>query len=201
MITPDKLRAFAPGCDFATLAPALDAAAAEFAIDTPKRLAHWLGQLHHESAGLTRLVENLNYSAERLVQVWPSRFPNLIAAQPYARSPEKLAERTYGGRLGNTTAGDGFRFRGRGLIQTTGRANYAAAARATGLDLLNDPDLLMKPAGAARAAGVFWRDHRLNALADADKVEAITRAINGGLLGLDDRKAQVARAKTIWGAS
>lgn len=201
MITPDKLRAFAPGCDFATLAPALDAAAAEFAIDTPKRLAHWLGQLHHESAGLTRLVENLNYSAERLVQVWPSRFPNLIAAQPYARNPEKLAERTYGGRLGNTTAGDGFRFRGRGFVQTTGRANYAAAARATGLDLLNDPDLLMKPAGAARAAGVFWRDHGLNALADADKVEAITRAINGGLLGLDDRKAQVARAKTIWGAS
>lgn len=197
LITAAQLAAFAPKA-LPGLAEALDAAAVEFGIATPKRLAHWLGQLHHESAGLTRLEENLRYSAARLTQVWPSRFPYLDAAKPFAMNPEALANKAYGGRMGNTQPGDGFKFRGRGLMQTTGRANYAAAAAATGLDLLRDPDLLKTPSGAARSAAVFWRDHGLSALADRDDVAGITRAINGGLIGLEERKAQVARAKAIW---
>ena len=197
LVSAAQLAAFAPRADPA-LAPALDAAASEFGIATPPRLAAWMGQLHHESGGFTRLEENLRYSAQRLTQVWPSRFPSIAAATPFAMNPEALANKVYGGRMGNTQPGDGWRFRGRGLMQTTGRANYAAAATATGLDLLRNPDLLKTPAGAARSAAVFWSDHGLSALADRDDVAGITRVINGGQIGLDDRKAQVARAKTIW---
>ena len=197
LVTAARLKAFAPRSDPA-LAPALEAARLEFGIDTPARLAQFLGQIHHESGGLTRLEEGLSYSAVRLTEVWPGRFPNLAAAEPFARNPEALANHVYGGRLGNTQPGDGWRFRGRGLIQTTGRENYGKAATATGLDLLTNPDLLKTPVGAARAACAYWRDHHLNALADVGAVAAITKAINGGLIGLSERVAQVARAEAIW---
>lgn len=199
LLTADQLAALSPSCDAEILAPALSAAAAEFEINTARRLAGWLGQLYVESQAFTHFVENLNYSAARLCQVWPGRFPNLIAADPFEHNPEKLAQRTYGGRMGNTQPGDGFRFRGRGLLMITGRDNYAHYGALLGLPLIEDPDLAGEPVIAPRIAAAFWHAHGLNDLADADDLEGITRAINGGLTGLADRKAAVARAKTIVG--
>lgn len=198
LITPAQLAALSPNCDAEVLAPALSGAADERDIDTPNRLAHWLGQLYTESAGFTRMVENLSYSAERLCQVWPKRFPTLKAAQPYARNPQALAEKAYGGRLGNHP-GEGFLYRGRGLTQITGRDNYDRFGEMLGLDLVDHPQLAAEPVNAARIAAAYWSTHGLNALADADDIEGITRSINGGLTGLADRKAAVAKAKRIFG--
>lgn len=197
MITAEQLRRFAPKCDAEAMAPSLSDAADRFAI-TGNRLPNWLAQLHHESGGFTRMVENLNYSAKRLMQVWPRRFPTLQAAQPFAVNAAALAEKVYGGRLGNVQPGDGAKFIGRGLTQLTGRANYSAAAQALDLPLLDDPDLAATPAVAALIAGWFWDSRGLNALADRDDIEGITRKINGGTIGLAERKALVAKAKTIW---
>jgi putative chitinase len=198
LISPAQLAALAPNADAEVLAPALSSAAEERQIDTARRLAHWLGQLSVESGGFTRMVENLSYSAERLCQVWPGRFPTLAAAQPYARNPQGLAERAYGGRLGNHP-GEGFLYRGRGLTQITGRDNYARFGQMIGVDLLAHPDKAAEPLNAARLAAAYWWAHGLNTLADADDIEAITRAINGGLTGLSDRKTAVAKAKRIFG--
>jgi len=187
MITVDQLRRFAPKCDAEALAPALSDAAARFDITSPLRVAHFMGQLHHESGGFTRMVENLNYSAKRLVQVWPKRFPTLAAAQPFALNAAALGEKVYAGRLGNIHPGDGGKFIGRGLIQLTGRSNYSAAVIALGLPLLEDPGLAATPVAAALIAGWFWDSRGLNALADQDDIEGITRKINGGIVGLPER--------------
>lgn len=196
-ITPARLALFAPACDAAALAPALQAAAQRYDIATLERAAHWLGQLHHESGGLTRLIETLNYSASRLCEVWPQRFPTLEAAAPFARNPAALAQKTYGGRLGNLRPGDGLRYCGRGLIQLTGRDNYQAFGQALGLDLVGHPELAALPANAALIAAAFWDSRGLNALADRGDLAAISRAINGGATGLDDRALQVQRARRI----
>jgi putative chitinase len=198
LISPSRLRVFAPNCDAAKWAPALAAAASAFQINTPRRVSHWLGQLHHESAGFTRLVENLNYSAIRLTQVWPGRFPTVEAAAPYARNPEALANKTYGGRMGNTQPGDGWKHRGRGPIQITGADNYREYGELLGIDLLGNPDLAAEPETGARIAGAYWHLRNLNALADKDDLTAITRKINGGTAGLVDRRLQVDRAKSIF---
>jgi putative chitinase len=198
IITPARVRVFAPKCDAEVWAPALRSACVQFRILTPKRISHLLGQLHHESAGFTRVEENLSYRASRLCQVWPGRFPTLSDAEPYARNPEALAEKCYGGRMGNANPGDGYRYRGRGLIQLTGRANYARMGELLGLDLEDNPDLAAEPVNAARIAGAFWSSRKLNEKADRDDVTGITRAINGGAVGLVDRKLQVERAKGIF---
>ena len=199
-ITAERLTDFV-GCPNAgPVAAAMDAAAQRFDISTPLRVAHFMSQTAYESQDFTRTVENLNYSAERLCVVWPSRFPNVSAAAAFAHNPEALANRVYANRLGNTQPGDGFQFRGRGYLQITGRANYAATASGTGLPLLEDPDLLAQPTGAALSAGLFWSDHGLNAMADRDDIEAITRRVNGGLTGLSGRQALLTRAKAIWPA-
>jgi putative chitinase len=180
----------------------VDKAAPEFArqcpaadIATPLRLAHFLAQLAHESAGFTRLEENLNYSSVRLTKVWPSRFPTLAKAQPYALKPEKLGNFVYGGRLGNVDAGDGYKYRGRGFIMLTGRYNYRTMGLKLKHNLEEEPELMLVPAIAVAASITFWNDRGLNHLADADDVAAVTRKINGGLVGLAERKADLARAK------
>lgn len=200
MISAAQLHQLAPNCDSAALAPCLDEAAGKFGIDTPLRVAHWLAQASHESAGFTRTVENLNYSAERLHAVWPGRFPSIDAATPFAHAAEKLANKVYGGRLGNDQSGDGWKFRGRGFYQLTGRENYARAATALSMPLLDNPDLLVASAGAAASAAWFWASRGLNEFADADDVASITRRINGGLVGLSERQALAAKAKAIWAA-
>jgi putative chitinase len=130
------------------------------------------------------------------------RFPDLYAAAPFAGNPRALAEKVYGGRadLGNNEVGDGWRFRGRGYIQTTGRANYGLTGAGLGLDLMTDPDQLSHPAIAARAAGFFWEHHDLGPLARAGDISGVTRKINGGQIGLADRQAAFMRARSILGA-
>lgn len=197
-MTPEALAA-AIGCPQAlavTYAGPITDAMAEFGIDTPRRQAMFLAQVAHESGGLARVVENLNYSAEGLMRTWPQRFPTIESTDTFARSPERIASYVYADRLGNgpASSGDGWRFRGRGLIQVTGRANYDAAGVALGLDLIAAPDLLMMPIPAARSAGWFWDARDLNGPADALDIVTATRRINGGLNGLDDRKARYLRA-------
>jgi predicted chitinase len=169
----------------------------------PLRICHFLAQALTETGALTTLVESLNYSASRLTEVWPSRFPTLAAAQPYAHDEEKLGNAVYGGRMGNANPGDGFLFRGRGLLQITGRSAYTHIGQRLGFDLVGNPDQAFDPAhcleiAAAEWAASGWGGKSCNELADDDNVLGVTRAINGGLIGIEDRKAWLAKAKAIW---
>lgn len=156
-------------------------------------LALLLGQALVETGLLTQLEENLNYSAARLVAVWPSHFPTLGAADVYAHQPERLANLVYGGRLGDTQPGDGWRFRGRGVLQLTGRADYEAIGRELGMALADDPDQLAEPGPALSAALGYWR-LRVSPTA-LGSVASVTRCVNGGLIGLAARQALTARAQ------
>jgi putative chitinase len=171
----------------------------KYDLDTPKRQAAFIGQCAVESANFTRLQENLNYSAQRLTQVWPSRFPNISMAEPYANNPEKLADFVYAGRMGNLQDGDGWKFHGRGLIQLTGRENYANCGSGIGVDLIDNPDLLLTPKYAVLSAGWFFNKKGLNALADTQEYGAMTKRINGGLTGLDERIAKITKALQVLG--
>lgn len=172
----------------------LVAAMGRFGIKTDLQQAHFLAQIGHESGGFTRLVENLNYGSLGLLKTWPSRFDEESAAR-MARKPELIANHVYGGRLGNTEPGDGWRYRGRGLIQLTGKANYAEAAEAIGMPLVEQPELLEQPEAAALSAAWYWASRNLNTLADRDDVVTITKRINGGTHGIDDRRKRLIRAK------
>lgn len=163
----------------------------KYEINTPKRQACFIGQCMHESGGFKFLKENLNYSAKGLVATWPSRFPNEEYAEEYARKPERIANKVYSGRMGNTEDGDGAKYIGRGLIQLTGKDNYKAVTEALGEDLLANPQLLEEPRYAALSAGWFWNKKGLNALADANDIETMTKRINGGSIGIADRKAKI----------
>jgi putative chitinase len=163
----------------------------KYDISTPKRQAYFIGQCMHESGGFKQLKENLNYSAKGLMATWPSRFPDIDTAEKYERNPEKIANKVYAGRMGNTEDGDGAKYIGRGLIQLTGKENYDNCGSAIGVDLVANPDLLSTPKYAALSAGWFWNRKGLNALADADDIDTITKRINGGLIGIADRKAKV----------
>jgi putative chitinase len=157
------------------------------------------GQLAHESADFTATEENLSYSAKRIAQVWPRDFTR-AQAKPYARKPKKLANEVYGGRLGNTRKGDGWRFRGAGYIHLTGRANFAAASEALGIDYEARPTRARAPAHAWRIANWYLCTRKrkgvcLIDLAKAGKVKAVTRGINGGLNGHADRARRAALAR------
>jgi putative chitinase len=172
---------------------------AKYDISTPQRQACFIGQCAHESGNFKTLEENLHYSATRLMAVWPSRFPSLDVADQYANNPEKIANKVYAGRMGNVEDSDGFAFRGRGLVQLTGREAYANCGSGMGVDLINNPDMLFDPKYAALSAAWFWNKKGLNALADAQDYETMTKRINGGLIGLDDRKAKIAKALSVLG--
>lgn len=175
--------------------PHISQAAHRYQIDAnPRRIAAWLATIAHESARLTTLVENLNYSAQGLARTWPARYADMAGnptrlALDIARVPPAIANLTYAGRLGNGTAesGDGWRYRGRGLIQITGRANYEATAAAIGEDFVSQPEQLEHPHYAALSAAEWWHRHGCNVLADTGDMAAVTRRVNGGLTGLDDR--------------
>ena len=173
----------------------------KYEINTPKRQAAFIGQCAHESGNFKTLEENLNYKPEALMRVWPSRFPDLPTAMKYAHDPAKIANKVYGGRMGNGVeeTGDGWKYHGRGLIQLTGKENYANCGQALGIDLLSTPNLLTLPEQACLSAGWFWNRKQLNSLADSDDFETMTKRINGGLIGLDDRKAKIAKAMSILG--
>lgn len=204
-MTPDLLQA-AIGCTPALAAAwcaDLDEAMHRYAIDTPARQAAFLAQIAHESGGLARLVENLNYSAEGLCKVWPNRFRSYGDAVAYARKPEAIANYVYADRMGNGPAntGEGWKYRGRGLIQATGKNTYRSLSAALEVDLLGNPDRLQEPHLAAMSAGWYWSTHGLNERADQGDFEGITRKINGGLTGLADRTALWKRARQALGAA
>lgn len=173
----------------------------KYNIDTTKRQAAFIGQCMHESGGFKTLEENLNYSAKALMATWPSRFPTEELANQYARNPEKIANKVYGGRMGNAdeSSGEGWKYKGRGIKQLTGKENYERCGSSLGVDLVNNPDLLLEPKYAALSAGWFWNKHGLNDLADKSDIETMTKRINGGLLGLDARKAAIKKAESILG--
>lgn len=177
----------------------LQAAFDKYDINTPRRQSAFLGQCAHESGNFKTLQENLNYSAEGLMKTWPSRFPNLEYASQYARQPAKIAGKVYNGRLGNTSEEEASKYLGRGLIQLTGKENYERCGLAIGVDLLSNPDLLLDPRYAAMSAGWFWNKKGLNELADAQEHGQITKRINGGLIGLDDRIAKTTKALAALG--
>lgn len=187
-------------------AAAMMPACAAYGIASRPRLAHFLATVLHESGDLTRLTENLNYSAEGLMRTWPSRFPPEDARRwgrtaDHPADERAIAERAYGGRIGNRVegSGDGHLFRGRGLIQLTGRANYEAAAKALGVALRDLPAWLETREGAARSAAWWWRTNGCNDLAEAGDIVALRRRVNGGLLGLEDVRRRFARILAAMG--
>jgi putative chitinase len=173
----------------------------KYNINTALRQASFIGQCQHESNNFRVLEENLHYSADGLMRVWPSRFNSRVVAEAYANQPEKIANKVYAGRMGNGTeeTGDGWAYHGRGLIQLTGRDNYKNCGDALGLALITNPELLAMPKGACLSAGWFWNKHGLNELADAKDFETMTKRINGGTLGLDDRIAKINKALEVLG--
>lgn len=180
----------------------LVAAMEEFGIDSPARMAGFLAQCAHESANFSAVRENLNYSADGLNKVFPKYFRNAGRnAQEYHRQPEKIANVVYANRMGNgdEDSGDGWRFRGRGLIQLTGRNNYTLCGNDLEVDLTEEPEYLETPEGAARSAAWFWWKNNLNAFADKNDIVGMTKRINGGTIGLEDRKKHYFHALEVLG--
>lgn len=180
---------------------ALNTAFEYASINTPKRIAAFLAQTGHESAGYTVFTENLNYSSAGLRKTFPKYFPTQALADQYARKPEKIANRVYANRMGNgdEASGDGWRFRGRGVIQLTGRENVTRFSEAMGLTLEEGIDYLNTIDGACMAGAWYWLDRGLNIYADEDDFTALTRAINGGLNGWEDRLRYWEKAKSLLG--
>jgi len=207
ILTETRFAAFLPDApDIPTWTRVLNDAMDRFDVRTLHRVAAFLAQIAHESDEFRRVVENLNYTAKRLMQVWPKRFTSLAKARRYERQPKKLANYVYANRLGNgdEASGDGWRFRGRGLLQITGRGNYRATAQALALPLEDNPELLEQPGVAALAAAHFWKSRGLNELADDRNTDnddedfvTISVIINGGRTGLKSRKRYWARAKAV----
>lgn len=190
--------------------PHISAACTEFDIITPKRLAAFIAQIGHESAGFTTLSESLYYKdPERIAMLFKAGFDlnkngrvdaaEIEFAKAYTRNSEKLANRAYANRMGNgdEQSGDGYRFRGRGLKQITGRDNYTRCGHALELELIAHPDLLLEDEYAARSAGWFWFANGCNTLADAGDFVGLTRRINGSTTGLSDRQARHAIALEV----
>ena len=193
-MTPEQLQQL--GIDEKWLDP-LNQTFAKYDINTALRQAAFIGQCQHESNNFRTLEENLHYSADGLMRTWPSRFPSADVAQQYANNPEKIANKVYAGRMGNTEEGDGWKFHGRGLIQLTGRENYDNCGKGIGAVLADKPQLLVEPYYACMSAGWFWNKKGLNDLADKRDYPEMTKRINGGLLGLADRIAKIDAAKKI----
>lgn len=170
------------------------------------RIAHFMAQILHESGGLSIQFENLNYSAPRLPIVWPSRFKPKGPLDPvaYAHNPQKLANEVYGGRMGNSAPNDGYTYRGRGLMQLTGKASYVAATKtlrqfdSSAPDFVENPDEVISAAWCLHIAVAEWVEKGCNALADQDRIKAITRAINGGQIGLASRMEWARKTKAVW---
>ena len=208
-MTPTSFNLVAAGVkDPAKWIDAIVAVCQEFEINTPQRIAAFIAQTSHESGGYTMLSENLNYRAATLAACWPNRFATLGAdkkpikengklvptavANSIAGKPELIANMVYSSRMGNGPAesGEGWKFRGRGLKQLTGKDNYTRCGQSLGIDLVSNPDLLLEPMYAARSAGWFWKVNKLSDYADKGDLEGMTKKINGGLIGIAERKVK-----------
>jgi len=174
----------------------------DYDINTPPRVAAFVAQCAHESGGFKFLKENLNYRAESLVKVWPRYFPDLATAKRYERKQEMIANRAYANRMGNgpEESGDGWKFLGRGLIQLTGRNNYQAFADSIETPIDDIPEYLQTFEGAVQSACWFWESNNLNKWADAGDILNLTKRINGGTIGLDDRIKHYNHALHVLGA-
>lgn len=194
MITLELLKAICPKTNSAILEGYIEPlnTVAEYyeMYENPKRVAGFLAQIAHESAGFTAISENLNYSKEGLRKVFPKYFPTDELAAQYARQPQKIANRVYANRMknGDESSGDGWNFRGRGLIQLTGRDNYTRFAESLDMSLEEAIGYLGTPNGAVASAGWFWDNNKLNQYCDNDDFVTLTKRINGGTIGLADRQ-------------
>lgn len=211
MIAPAQLKAIMPACDAGVWAPALSASMDKFAINTPTRMADFLGQIAVESAELSHVVENFNYTdALRITKIFRIAFDKdhdgaidpeeLAVAQGYVRMPAKLANRVYANRCGNgdEASGDGYLYRGRSPIQLTFKGNYMLAGQYLGIPLMQNPDMALRPdTGSDIAAWFFAIYKKLNGLADKDDVRGITRAINGAYTALAERMTYTQRAEKV----
>jgi len=208
-MTPTGFNLVAAGVkDPAKWIDAIVAVCQEFEINTPERIAAFIAQTSHESGGYTMLSENLNYKAATLAACWPNRFAVMGAdkkpikengklvptavANSIAGKPELIANLVYSSRMGNGPAesGEGWKYRGHGLKQLTGKDNYTRCGAALGLDLVNNPDLLLELVAAARSAGWFWKTNHLSDFADKGDILGMTKKINGGTIGLAERQAK-----------
>ena len=186
MVSSEQLQKLHIGAEWAD---PLNETFARFNISTPIQQGAFIGQCGHECANFKVLKENLNYRAATLMKLWPKRFPTLEVANEYAGQPKKIANKVYANRMGNRdeSSGDGYRFAGRGCIQLTGSTNYFNAGKALGVDFWADPDLVATPKYAALTAGWFWSTHKCNEVAQNQDWTRLTKIINGGTIGLQDR--------------
>lgn len=178
----------------------LDSLLEKYEINTVNRVAGFFAQCAHESGNFKVKVENLNYSADSLNRVFPKYFKNAGGdANLYARQPEKIANRVYANRMGNgdESSGDGWRYRGRGFIQLTGKDNYQGFANSIGRDLNSVIDYLAQDDGAMESALYYWKSRNINSTCDSDNIESMTKKVNGGTNGLEDRRAKYEKFKSI----
>lgn len=196
MITAEQLTKLHINPD---LAGPLNETFAKFNINSVRQQAAFIGQCGHECGNFKVFEENLNYRAETLMKLWPKRFPTLEFAKQYEKNPKKIANSVYASRMGNRdeASGDGYRFRGRGAIQLTGHSGYYHAGQACGVDFVMEPDLVATPKYALMTAGWFWSTHGCNPLAENADWVGLTKKINGGTIGLDDRVKHTQQAISV----
>jgi putative chitinase len=208
-VTLDQIKQLAPNARSAYTAAfaAGQGVLDQFGIsNTPLRVAHFMAQVLHESGGFTVQIESLNYSPQRLPAVWPTRFQPKGPLDPaqYAHNEQRLAEVVYGGRMGNTAPGDSFTYRGRGLLQLTGKDSYNEATKILRAsdpdapDFVANPDAAFSPDWCLKVAAAEWKSKGCNEKADQDAIRAVTQAINGGLIGLKERTDWLRKTKFIW---
>ena len=196
MVNAEQLKQLHIGAEWVD---ALNETFARFNITTNNQKAMFIGQCSHECGNFRLLEENLNYKAATLMKLWPKRFPSLEFAKQYEKNPRKIANSVYANRMGNRdeASGDGYRFRGRGALQCTGHSTYFHAGKALGIDFVMQPDLVATPKYAALTAGWFWDTHKLNQYADTQDYKTMTKKINGGFIGLDDRIKHINHALQV----
>lgn len=196
MVTAEQLHKLHIGPEWVD---ALNETFQRFGINLPEQQAGFIGQCSHECGNFKLLEENLNYRAATLMKLWPKRFPTQEIANEYEKKPQKIANKVYASRMGNRdeASGDGYRFRGRGCIQLTGSDGYFHAGKALSVDFWANPELVATPKYAALTAGWFWSTHNCNNLAQNRDWLALTKKINGGTIGLDDRIKHINHALAV----
>lgn len=197
MVSVSDLKAIAGTGETALMGPianAFNKYAAQYGVSNSKRIAQCLANMCVETGGFRILEENLNYSTDRLREVWPKRFPSDAVAQQYAHNPQKLGNYVYGGRMGNTGPNDGWNYRGSGAGQVTGKEEFQKVQDETGLPVVAHPELLREPEAGTQATLILWQKYGLNELADRDETDAIRKRWNGGTNGLSEVRIYAGRA-------
>ncbi|MBQ4805147.1 glycoside hydrolase family 19 protein [Aquimarina sp. MMG015] len=203
MITEENFKTLIPDVNWHyanKYIPLFDIVLPKYEIDTPLRKAYFLSQVTHESGGFKFVTENLNYSAKALYGVFRKYFPSLDTASAYARKPEKIANKVYANRMGNgpESSGDGWKYKGRGLIQLTGKSNYSELSKNTAQDFTSNPSIVSNPKWALTSACWYWQKRNINKYADEDDIHMVTKLINGGYNGLQNRQHLLEEFKKLY---